>query len=231
MHEHSIYSSSVDFIIDPESRLITNTRSKIKLAQYDHLSTTFAFECPRYVNGHDMSLCDKVYVYYVNAGRDESQISDGVYKTKDLIVSKHDPSKINFSWPVSGDATEYAGKLSFIVRFSCHNENSDYAYIWNTAEHSTIFILSGYDGGEIIVERHLDILDMFDKRISKFESVEVIKSVNGAKPDENGNVTVSVMPDDLEQLSMLIKTDLLPAVHDTSEAILTDENGNIILRY
>lgn len=34
-----------------------------------------------------------------------------------------------------------------------------------------------------------------------------------------------------EQLSALIDTDMLPAVHDVNGAILTDENGNIILRY
>lgn len=36
---------------------------------------------------------------------------------------------------------------------------------------------------------------------------------------------------DAEVLTMLIDTDMLPAVHDTSGAILTDQNGNIILRY
>lgn len=33
------------------------------------------------------------------------------------------------------------------------------------------------------------------------------------------------------QLEMLIEADMLPAVHDVSGAILTDENGNIVLRY
>ena len=36
---------------------------------------------------------------------------------------------------------------------------------------------------------------------------------------------------DAEQLAMLIEADMLPAVHDSNGAILTDENGNIILRY
>lgn len=34
-----------------------------------------------------------------------------------------------------------------------------------------------------------------------------------------------------EQIEMLIKTDLLPAVTTASGAILTDNNGNVILRY
>lgn len=36
---------------------------------------------------------------------------------------------------------------------------------------------------------------------------------------------------ELAQLEVLIEADMLPAVHDANGAILTDENGNIILRY
>lgn len=36
---------------------------------------------------------------------------------------------------------------------------------------------------------------------------------------------------DTEQIALLIDTDMLPAVHDASGAILTDQSGNIILRY
>lgn len=59
----------------------------------------------------------------------------------------------------------------------------------------------------------------------------IVQSVNGIAPDQSGNVEVNALPDNTEQLEMLIEADLLPAVHDASGAILTDENGNIILRY
>ena len=36
---------------------------------------------------------------------------------------------------------------------------------------------------------------------------------------------------DMEQISMLIDADLLPAVYDKSGAILTNETGNVVLRY
>jgi len=38
-------------------------------------------------------------------------------------------------------------------------------------------------------------------------------------------------PDAAAQITMLVEADMLPAVHDASGAILTDENGKIILRY
>lgn len=58
-----------------------------------------------------------------------------------------------------------------------------------------------------------------------------VKSVNGVKPDKNGNVEIDALPDELEQVAMLAEADMLPAVHDANGAILTDENGNVILRY
>lgn len=58
-----------------------------------------------------------------------------------------------------------------------------------------------------------------------------IKTVNGISPDADGNVEVDALPDNDEQLEMLIEADMLPAVHDANGAILTDEAGNIILRY
>ena len=57
-----------------------------------------------------------------------------------------------------------------------------------------------------------------------------VKSVNGVKPDKDGNVEIDALPDELEQLAMLAEADMLPAVHENG-AILTDESGNVILRY
>lgn len=58
-----------------------------------------------------------------------------------------------------------------------------------------------------------------------------LQSVNGIEPDENGNVEIDTMPDGLEQIAILAEADMLPAIHDASGAILTDGNGNVILRY
>lgn len=63
------------------------------------------------------------------------------------------------------------------------------------------------------------------------DTVGKVKTVNGISPDENGNVEIATLPDDAEQLEMLIEADMLPAVHDADGKILTDENGNVILRY
>lgn len=41
----------------------------------------------------------------------------------------------------------------------------------------------------------------------------------------------SLLRTDEETIEMLIEADLLPAVSTPSGAVLTDENGNVILRY
>lgn len=69
------------------------------------------------------------------------------------------------------------------------------------------------------------------KKLQVFGKFGDVKSVNGVKPDKNGNVEIDALPDDVEQIAMLIEADLLPAAHDANGAILTDENGNVILRY
>lgn len=68
------------------------------------------------------------------------------------------------------------------------------------------------------------------KKLQVLGKFGAVKTVNGVSPDENGNVEVDAFPDDSEQLALLVETDMLPAVH-TNGAILTDENGNVILRH
>jgi hypothetical protein len=61
------------------------------------------------------------------------------------------------------------------------------------------------------------------------EGLNLIVNDNGvAKQIAAGAVGA---PGNSEQLEMLIEADMLPAVYDVNGPILTDEAGNIILRY
>jgi hypothetical protein len=42
---------------------------------------------------------------------------------------------------------------------------------------------------------------------------------------------LSDLQDDNDELDTLVGMDMLPAVHDEDDKVLTDENGQIILRY
>ena len=57
-----------------------------------------------------------------------------------------------------------------------------------------------------------------------------VKSVNGVLPDDIGNVELKMETvDEEETLAMMLELGALPAVIDSDGAILTDENGAILL--
>ena len=62
-HEHNVQDLDARFTIDPVTRQIKNeSKKKLLLIQGDHNSEIFGFRCPRYVESHDMSLCNEVEV-------------------------------------------------------------------------------------------------------------------------------------------------------------------------
>ena len=139
-HAHAIIDSDRYFTINPTTRVISNPSGKITIIQYDHNSERFTFGIPRYVDGHDMSLCNEVTVHYNNIG--SSGKSQDSYEVTDLAVSPDDENLVICSWLISNTATRYAGQLNFLVRYACTTEdNIDYA--WSTAIYSGISISNG----------------------------------------------------------------------------------------
>lgn len=89
-HKHSVYDVDTHFTIDPITRQITNAGSaKSILMQSDHNSERFTFEIPRFVDGHDMSLCNQVEVHYNNIDYKTRQENRGLYDVDDLQISPH----------------------------------------------------------------------------------------------------------------------------------------------
>ena len=66
-HIHNVTDSDNKFIVDGVNRSIKNaSTSKTMVMQFDHNSEVFTFEVPRYIEGHDMMLCNRVEVHYLN---------------------------------------------------------------------------------------------------------------------------------------------------------------------
>lgn len=157
-HLHSVYDSDAHFKINQSTREITNTTAKTKLVQFDHNSERFTFEMPRFVEDHDMTLCDKVEVHYINVAADKSGKSEDVYPVDDMQASPADDSVAIFSWLISANATKYAGTLNFLIRFVCLN-GATIEYAWNTAIFKDITVDNGMDNGEAVIEEYCDILE------------------------------------------------------------------------
>lgn len=185
-HTHEVLDDDICFSIDPETRLIT-TESPLSLIQGDHNSERYTFEIPRLVDGHDMTLCNRVEIHFINIGS-QGRNSD-VYVVKDLKVDPEDKDYLIFSWLVSRAATSFAGSLNFVVAFKClTGEVLDYA--WHTAVFTSIKVLDSISAAETIVENYIDILESWRSDLTTFESrLEEIEA-RDVNPDIMSNALV-----------------------------------------
>lgn len=169
-HKHIVYDADPHFSINPDTRVLTYASpEKLTIMQGDHNSEVFTFDIPRYVDGHDMLECNRVEVHYLNidGNKSASRVS-GVYEIDDLQINPSSASDDNLvcSWLISGNATQYAGPLNFVLRFSCvtTSENSegntvaDVVYVWNTAIFQGVTVTNSLNNSEEIAEDYADIL-------------------------------------------------------------------------
>ena len=179
-HVHSIYDTDLHFLIDPIDRKIASESGKITLMQNDHNSERFTFEIPRYIEGHDMSLTDQVQIHYINLENvTPKRKYEDMYPVVDLQVSPDSEDAVIFSWLVSGNATQYVGSLSFLVRFVCYDEDSNVEYQWWSDTCSTIKIGATFDNsGSTVDFDYTDTLESWRQQCIQavFES-EVFKTL------------------------------------------------------
>lgn len=184
-HIHSVYDTDTHFKIDAVTRAVKNTpETKVMIVQHDHNSERFTFEIPRHVDGHDMSTCNVVQVHYINTdSTGKGNHYSGVYEVDDLQISPDSDDVVICSWLISANATQFVGKLSFVIRFACTTgEVVDYA--WNTVINSNVHVSSGINNGEEIEMEYADILAAWEERIQTLENggvgVDLTNAINNA---------------------------------------------------
>lgn len=164
-HKHSVYDGDTHFKIDELTRHVKN-ESEIKsmLVQYDHNSERFTFEVPRYVDGHDLSLCNAVRVHYINIDKSKRTENRGVYEVTDLQICPDDDEIVICSWLISNNATQLVGALYFVVQFACIEDN-EVVYSWNTARYTGVVITDGIYNGDDIEREYADILQVWYEKL------------------------------------------------------------------
>lgn len=157
-HIHEVYDTDVHFFINTITRKIVNTSEQNQMIQYDHNSERFSFEIARYIDGHDMMLCDKVEIHYVNTDKVSKEENRGIYAVVDLQVSPEDNEMVIFSWLLSRNATEFVGNLQFQIKFACMTaETVD--YLWSTDICTDFSVVKSICNTEYIVEQYADALE------------------------------------------------------------------------
>lgn len=180
-HIHETKDAETHFIINATSREISNSDELPALVQNDHNSERFTFVVPRFVDGHDMSRCNKPRVHYLNIDSATKKQYADVYEVDDLHIDETDETKVVCTWLISRYATQYAGSLNFIIQYACEN-NGVIDYAWNTAIFKGITVKNGINNAEQILTEYADILEKWQDRI---EAVEKLTRVVDSLPTEN----------------------------------------------
>lgn len=122
-HSHAVSDKDTHFIIDPVTRAITTSSEKLSIMQYDHNSERLTFEMPRYIEGHDISVCNKVEAHFLNIdSKTKDQIS-GLRELDDFQIDPTDSEMVIVSWLITKGSTKLGGKLNFLLNFRCMEDD------------------------------------------------------------------------------------------------------------
>ena len=186
-HTHPVVDSDSRFVINSTTREISTTSDKLELIQGDHQSERVTFEIPKIVEGHDMSLSDRIEVHYINIDRKTNATSRDVYIIDDAVV---DGDKLTFSWLISSNATKYYGRLNFIILFECLDPDGNYTYKWNTEICKLLTVGEGISNTSAVIEDHSDILEKFKKEFLEYvDSKQDMLIQSGASVGQIAKIT------------------------------------------
>lgn len=163
------------FIINPISREIVNNSKKTDLIQFDHNSERITFECPHFIEGHDMTFCNKVVIDY-SVGE-----SKGVYEVNDLAIKENDSDTVVFTWLISSNVTTTLGKIKFALTFKCVLPDGTVTYKWGTKRNDTLQCLETEQGNAWVAYDYPDILEQWKTKIfdARDNSVkDIVSSTN-----------------------------------------------------
>lgn len=182
---HNVIDSDITFIVDPFTRAITSENpQKFVIMRGDHNSERFTFKIPRYIEGHDMYLCNHVAVPYLNyEGKKKGQnYATGVYLSTDIHVDPENENMLVFSWLISSNSTKFAGGLSFSVLLSCMN-GMIVEYRWGSDTYNQIAIADNLYSDISFGDEYVDVIEQWKETV-RTEFTAYIDQVSNARYTE-----------------------------------------------
>lgn len=148
-HEHPIIDDDARFQVNVDTKaLIDSEPSKRTIVQYDHNSERYTFEIPRYIEGHDMSLCNVVEFHFTNIDKTTREEHNGFLPLTDLHVSAENETKVICSCTIDRICTQHVGPLHFSIRYACEKSDGTVEYEYNTRKYTRISIADGMGNRE-----------------------------------------------------------------------------------
>lgn len=218
MADHNDKLSVVDtdphFTIDVVTRSIISNGDKKYLVQFDHNSERITFECPRYIEGHDMMNCNKVLVNYLDVA------VAGVYEVEDLKIKESATDTVCFSWLVSCNSTAVVGALRFAITFSCVQSDGTTTYKWNTGINEDLKIISSISNDATIAIDNVDILEQWKTELFGASDGEI------SKIEQATNKMLATIPPEYNDLVAKVNTNA-DNVSELKESLDNSEERNI----
>ena len=163
-HSHAIHDKDTHFIIDPITRSITTSSDKLAVMQYDHNSERLTFEMPRYIEGHDMSVCNKVEVHFLNIDSKTKEQTSGHRELEDFQVDPNDSEKVIVSWLITKGSTKLGGKLNFLLNFRCVDNDVE-NYSWHTNFFTDFVVNAGLDAAALFETEYVDVIEQWKSSV------------------------------------------------------------------
>ncbi len=167
-HEHSVIDEDLHFVIDPKTMAITCAGTVKALKRGDHRAERFSFEMPRFIEGHDMALCNKVEVHYNNMHYDresrETTTNKSFDEVEDFGISAASEDTVVWSWLIQGDATQLDGTLNFCFRFACM-DGDEIEYQKFTDTFSGVPVGESIWNTEAVAKEYADVLEQWRQEL------------------------------------------------------------------
>lgn len=188
-HTHNITDAGKHFVIDPLLRTITTVTNTLVLVQGDHNSERYTFEVANNIEGHDMSLCNRIEIHYDNIGSTSKEVNEGMYIAKDVNI---DGDNVTFSWLISNNATKLAGTISFWINFVCIDDNDEVVYSWGTDSFKRVKVIESNRNTEEVIYTFPDILEQWGEEILNDFKYDMVTLIDEDSDDEHYPSTKAV---------------------------------------
>lgn len=173
-------TQATKFIIDTETKKCSTADGEsVTLAQKDHKSKAFTFECDEYADGYSLKDCNTVRIHYSSVDSKTKQENKGVYETSQINFNQT-TGKINFDWIITRNCTIYSGVLSFVVEFLTIS-NGVVDYSWHTDFNRQIKVITSMDNSEETVEEiYPDVITQMEEQLQEYIDKQLGVIENGS---------------------------------------------------
>lgn len=217
-HEHPIIDDDARFQVNVDTKaLIDSEPSKRTIVQYDHNSERYTFEIPRYIEGHDMSLCNVVEFHFTNIDKATREERNGFLPLTDLHVSAENENKVICSCTIDKICTQHVGPLHFSIRYACEESDGTVVYEYNTRKYTRISIADGMGNREKVDEIKAQIGAYIEREGYELAPATYILV------DEDGNEVPAALVDEEVDLTATPNDIRLGTTAVTAEGVISGE--------